>query len=86
MPVLLDTAAVDREHRSVALHSVLTAATAPHEFRLHGNPDAVHARLEYWQLSGDVVVLQQDSSGITHTRDERHARHDCTSPRELRAP
>jgi AraC-like DNA-binding protein len=73
MSVLVDTSVVDSEHRAAVLHSVLTGATAPHDLQLHGRPEKVHAVLQYWQLTDDVAVLHQASSGITHTRDERHA-------------
>ena len=55
--VLLDTATVDCAHRALMLHSLLTSASAPHDIRLHGRPETIHARLEYWQLSDDVGVL-----------------------------
>ena len=72
MAILLDTGAVECGERSAMLHTMLTGVTAPHELRLHGDPRRMHARLEYWALDENVSVLHQHSSGITHTRDERH--------------
>jgi AraC-like DNA-binding protein len=74
--VLLDTNHLSAAERAEALQSVLTGATAPHDLRLLGPPDEVHARLEYWQLDPDVALLQQNSSGVSHTRSARHARKD----------
>ena len=55
MPLLIDTNQLDPGERSEALQAVLTSATAPHDLRLLGPPDQVHARLEHWQLSPDVT-------------------------------
>jgi AraC-like DNA-binding protein len=75
MSVLIDTSQLDPPERSDALQAVLTRATAPHDLRLLGPPGKVHARLEHWQLSPDVTLLQQTSSGISHTRTRAHGRH-----------
>jgi AraC-like DNA-binding protein len=74
--LLVDTSRLGPDERADALHQMLTGATAAHDLRLLGPPERVHARLEHWSLSSDVAVLQQVSSGISHTRTERHARHD----------
>src|SRR6266487_4184345 len=76
MAILLDTDALHPSERSAALQSVLTRATAPHALTLLGPAARIHARLEHWQLDPDVAVLRQTSSGIRHTRSERHARRD----------
>src|ERR1700722_7240479 len=75
MPVLIDTNQLNPRERSDALQAVLTRTTAPHDLHLLGPPDKVHARLEHWQLSSDVTLLQQTSSGISHTRTPAHGRH-----------
>lgn len=76
MPVLLDTRDFDGPDRAAALHSALTRATAAHELTLLGPADRTFARLEHWQLNPDVALLHQTSSGVSHTRTRRHARHD----------
>jgi AraC-like DNA-binding protein len=76
MAVLFDTGRLDAAERSAALYDVLAGATAPHELNLLGRPEDVHATLEFWALGPDVSVLKQVSSGIVHTRDQRHDRHD----------
>lgn len=75
MSLLIDTSQLDPRERSDALQEVLTHATAPHDLRLLGPPGRVHARLEHWQLSPDVTILLQESSGISHTRTPAHGRH-----------
>jgi AraC-like DNA-binding protein len=74
--VLLDTSQLPADDRAEALQSALTGATAPHDLRLLGPSDKVHARLEYWQLNPDVALLHQKSSGVSHTRSTRHARRE----------
>lgn len=76
MPVLLDTSLLLPGERADALHTALTTATAAHDLRLTGPPGEVHAVLEHWQLSPDVAVIRQQSSGVSHTRTGRHARRD----------
>ncbi|HEY3878329.1 MAG TPA: AraC family transcriptional regulator [Trebonia sp.] len=76
MSVLIDTNRLDPRERSDALQAVLTRATAPHDLTLLGPTDEVHARLEHWQLNSDVALLQQTSSGVSHTRTRAHGRHD----------
>src|SRR6266702_1484402 len=75
MSVLIETNQFDPRERSDVLQAVLTRATAPNALRLLGPPGKVHARLEHWQLSPDVTILQQASSGISHTRTPAHGRH-----------
>jgi AraC-like DNA-binding protein len=74
MSLLIDTNQLGPRERSEALQAVLTRATAPHDLRLLGPPGQVRARLEHWQLSQDVTILHQESSGISHTRTRAHAR------------
>ncbi|MBR7838425.1 hypothetical protein KDL01_34470, partial [Actinospica durhamensis] len=76
MPVLLDTSLLPAGERAEALQSVLTGATAPHELRLLDPPERVHARLEHWQLSPDIALLHQHSSGVSHSRTAKHAHKD----------
>ena len=76
MSLLLDTDRLDSSVRAEALQSVLTSVTGGHDLRLLDAPDKVHARLEYWRLNPAVTVLHQVSSGVSHTRTERHTRHD----------
>jgi AraC-like DNA-binding protein len=74
--LLVDTSELGPQDRAAALHEMLTGASAAHDLRLLGPPEQIHARLEHWQLSSDVSVLKQVSSGISHTRTDRHARQD----------
>lgn len=76
MSVLLDTSRLPAADRAEALQAVLTRATAPHDLHLLDPPENVHARLEHWQLNADVALLHQRSSGVSHTRSDRHARKD----------
>lgn len=76
MSVLLDTNRLPAADCAEALQAVLTGATAPHEIRLLDSPENVHARLEHWQLDPAVTLLHQRSSGVSHTRTDRHARKD----------
>ncbi|WP_034260661.1 helix-turn-helix transcriptional regulator [Actinospica robiniae] len=76
MSVLLDTSRLPAADRAEALQAVLTGATAPHDLRLLDAPENIHARLEHWQLDPAVALLHQRSSGVSHTRTDRHARKD----------
>lgn len=76
MAVLLDTRKLDVSDRAAALHIVLTGATAAHDLTLLGPADETFARLDHWQLNPDVALLRQASTGVSHTRTQRHARHD----------
>ena len=76
MAVVIDTAGIDPGDRAEAVRTSMVRATAPHDVRLLGPPEQVHARIEYWPLGPDVTVLHHASSGIAHTRDERHTHHE----------
>jgi AraC-like DNA-binding protein len=74
--LLIDTSQLAVSDRAEAVQTLLVSATAPHEIEFLGPRDEVHARIEYWQLGPGVVALQHESSGIAHTRSDRHIRHD----------
>jgi AraC-like DNA-binding protein len=74
MTLLVDTALLEPEARRDALSSILTSATAAHDLTFLGPTDYIRARLEGWSFGADVLLLQQSSSGIRHTRTEKHAK------------
>jgi AraC-like DNA-binding protein len=74
--LLIDTSQLAVGDRAEAVQSLLVGATAPHDLKFLGPRDEVHARIEYWQLGPGVVVLQHESSGIAHTRSDKHIRRD----------
>src|SRR5665213_2855538 len=77
MGVIVDTADVDPRQRAELLRDRLSLASSDHEVRFLADGDRVQARLEHWQLGGEVAIMRESSSGICHVRTERHARHDA---------
>jgi AraC-like DNA-binding protein len=74
MALLVDTTLLEPEVRRDTLSSMLTGATAAHDLTFLGPSDSVRARLECWTFGANVLLLQQSSSGIRHSRTEKHAR------------
>jgi AraC-like DNA-binding protein len=74
--VIVDTSEVQARLRTDLLRNALSWAAAEQEVLFLGPDDRAHARLEHWQLSDDVALMSQASSGIRHSRTGRHLRHD----------
>jgi AraC-like DNA-binding protein len=77
MGVIVDTAQVDPRLRAGLLRDRLSLASSDHEVRFLAHGGRVQARLEHWELSREVAIMRQTSSGICHVRTERHALHDA---------
>lgn len=75
--LIVDTTGVRPGERANILRDYLSEASSAHDVRFLDPADRVTARLEHWQLSPDAALMQQTSSGISHTRTTRHLRRDA---------
>jgi AraC-like DNA-binding protein len=74
MALLLDTGTLDRADRAEAVVSAMQQARIRAELTHEPDLDAVHARLDMWELGGGVTLLRRTSSGIRLRRTPRMAR------------
>jgi AraC-like DNA-binding protein len=72
--LLLDTGSLDRADRAEAVVAAMQEARIRAELTHEPGLDAVHARLELWELGGGVTLLHRTSSGIRLRRTPRMAR------------
>jgi AraC-like DNA-binding protein len=77
MGVIVDTAQVDPRERAEVLRDRLSLASSDHEVRFLAPGGRMQARLEHWQLGGEIAIMRETSSGICHVRTERHALRDA---------
>ena len=73
--LLLDTDAVDPEHRVAAFRSAFDQASVPCRIEHLGQDDEVRSRMHLWQF-GRANLFTTDASGFRLVRTPRHVRRE----------